>query len=80
MNRKRGCRTTQHDQAGVVGARAVWRCADQDHIGYRKIVKLSAYGVVRISHGTPGGPMPPVEGCNKKDYTVLFMIGVAVEN
>ena len=29
---------------------------------------------------TPGGPMPPVEGCNKQDYTVLFMIGVAVEN
>ena len=29
---------------------------------------------------TPGDPMPPVEGCNKQDYTVLFMIGVAVEN
>ena len=27
-----------------------------------------------------GVGMPPVEGCNKKDYTVLFMIGVAVEN
>ncbi len=29
---------------------------------------------------TPGGPMPPVEGCNKQDYAVLFVIGVAVEN
>ena len=29
---------------------------------------------------TPGGLMPPVEGCNKQDYTVLFIVGVAVEN
>ena len=29
---------------------------------------------------TPGGPMPPVEGCNKQDYSVLFVIGVAVKN
>ena len=29
---------------------------------------------------TPGAPMPPVEGCNKQDYAVLFVIGVAVEN
>ncbi len=29
---------------------------------------------------TPGGLMPFVEGCNKQDYTVLFVIGVAVEN
>ena len=29
---------------------------------------------------TPGGPMPPVEGCNKQDYAVLFVIAVAVEN
>jgi hypothetical protein len=29
---------------------------------------------------TPGGPMPPVEGCNKQDYAVLFVIGVAVKN
>lgn len=27
---------------------------------------------------TPGGLMPPVEGCNKQDYAVLFVIGVAV--
>jgi len=25
----------------------------------------------------PGGIMPPVEGCNKQDYTVLIVIGVA---
>jgi len=24
----------------------------------------------------PGGVMPPVDGCNKQDYTVLFIIGV----
>ena len=29
---------------------------------------------------TPGVLMPPVEGCNKQDYAVLFVIGVAVEN
>jgi hypothetical protein len=28
----------------------------------------------------PGGEMPAVEGCNKQDYAVLFVIGVAVEN
>ncbi len=27
----------------------------------------------------PGGPMPPVEGCNKQDYDVLIVIGMAVE-
>jgi hypothetical protein len=29
---------------------------------------------------TPGGPMPTVEGCNKLDYAVLLVIGVAVDN
>ncbi|MGI9488652.1 MAG: hypothetical protein ACR2RF_22765, partial [Geminicoccaceae bacterium] len=29
---------------------------------------------------TPGAPMPPVPGCAKQDYAVLFVIGVAVEN
>ena len=29
---------------------------------------------------TPGALMPPVEGCNKQDYAVLFVIAVAVEN
>lgn len=28
----------------------------------------------------PGAPMPPVEGCNKQDFAVLIVIGVAVEN
>jgi hypothetical protein len=28
----------------------------------------------------PGRTMPPVEGCNKQDYAVLIVIGVAVEN
>lgn len=28
---------------------------------------------------TPGAAMPPVEGCAKQDYTVLFVIGIAVE-
>ena len=28
----------------------------------------------------PGGPMPPVENCNKQDYTVLLIIGVALDS
>ena len=28
----------------------------------------------------PGGPMPPVEGCNKQDYEVLIVIGMAEDN
>ncbi len=28
----------------------------------------------------PGAAMPPVEGCNKQDYAVLIVIGVAAEN
>jgi len=28
----------------------------------------------------PGGPMPPVEGCNKQDYEVLIVIGLAEDN
>ena len=28
----------------------------------------------------PGDSMPPVESCNKQDYAVLIVIGVAVEN
>lgn len=27
----------------------------------------------------PGGPMPPVAGCNKQDYAVLIVIGMAVD-
>ncbi len=29
---------------------------------------------------TPGASMPPIEGCEKQDYAVLFVIGVAVDN
>lgn len=29
---------------------------------------------------TPGGAMPPVEGCKKQDYAVLLVIGVAAED
>lgn len=28
----------------------------------------------------PGGPMPPVEGCDKQDYQVLIVIGMGVDN
>jgi hypothetical protein len=28
----------------------------------------------------PGAAMPPVAGCTKQDYSVLFVIGVAVDN
>ncbi|MEX2492156.1 MAG: hypothetical protein WD425_10390 [Nitrospirales bacterium] len=29
---------------------------------------------------TPGGAMPPVEGCKKQDYAVLFVIAVAIDD
>ena len=29
---------------------------------------------------TPGGPMPPVDGCSKLDYAVLFIVAEAVDN
>ena len=29
---------------------------------------------------TPGAPMPPVPGCNKQDYAVLFIVAVPVDN
>jgi len=29
---------------------------------------------------TPGGPMPPVQGCHKLDYAVLFIVAEAVDN
>ena len=29
---------------------------------------------------TPGEPMPEVNGCNKQDYTVLFVYGVGIDN
>jgi len=29
---------------------------------------------------SPGGTMPPVEGCKKQDYAVLIVIGVGVED
>lgn len=29
---------------------------------------------------SPGAPMPSVEGCNKQDYAVLFVVGVALDN
>lgn len=29
---------------------------------------------------SPGMPMPPVEGCNKQDYEVLIVIGMAVDD
>ena len=29
---------------------------------------------------SPGGAMPAIEGCAKQDYSVLIVIGVAVQN
>ena len=29
---------------------------------------------------TPGASMPPIRGCTKQDYAVLFVIGVATDN
>jgi hypothetical protein len=28
---------------------------------------------------TPGATMPPVDGCNKQDYQVLVVLGMATE-
>jgi hypothetical protein len=28
----------------------------------------------------PGATMPPVDGCNKQDYSVLIVIGIAAED
>jgi hypothetical protein len=36
--------------------------------------QMSAFPVV------PGGPMPPVEGCDKQDYQVLIVIGMGVDH
>lgn len=36
--------------------------------------QMSAFPVV------PGGAMPPVAGCNKQDYEVLIVIGMAIDN
>jgi hypothetical protein len=38
-----------------------------------------AYAPVNAFPVSPGGPMPAVENCNKLDYTVLLVIGVAVD-
>ena len=38
---------------------------------------LADRSVFRVRHGEP---MPEVEGCNKLDYTVLFVVAVAVDN
>jgi hypothetical protein len=27
---------------------------------------------------TPGGAMPPVQGCNKLDYSLLFVVGIEI--
>jgi len=38
---------------------------------------LTPTSVFRV---TPGDPMPEVQNCNKQDYSVLIVFGVAVEN
>lgn len=35
---------------------------------------------IRAFRVTPGAPMPPVQGCNKQDYAVLFIVAVATDN
>jgi hypothetical protein len=48
--------------------------ATNDHSCSPSKALMSAFPV------SPGASMPPVESCNKQDYAVLFVIGVAEEN
>ena len=52
---------------------ARYRPATSDHSCSPDKAQRTAFPVA------PGVPMPPVEGCNKQDYAVLFVIGVAEE-
>ena len=62
---------------------------DVTHLGCRSARYTPAAGTGSCSPAkaqktafpvVPGGLMPPVEGCQKQDYAVLFVIGVPVEN
>ena len=47
------------------------RAADGEGIAFKRIpIQFIA---------APGEPMPPVEGCRKQDYAVLFVIGIAID-
>ena len=62
---------------------------DVTHLGCRSARYTPAAGEGSCSPATapktafkvsPGAAMPPVEGCNKQDYAVLFVIGVEMTN
>ena len=61
---------------------------DVTHLGCRSAIYTPADGADSCSpenaprnafRVAPGDPMPPVEGCNKQDYSVLIVIGVPIE-
>ena len=62
---------------------------DVTHLGCRSAVYTPAGGEGSCTPGnaprdafrvSPGAPMPPVEGCDKQDYSVLIVIGLPIEN
>ena len=62
---------------------------DVTHLGCRSARYTPASGAESCSPAaapqsafrvSPGAAMPPVAGCDKQDYAVLFVIGVAAEN
>lgn len=62
---------------------------DVTHLGCRSARYTPATAAASCSPATaprkafpvaPGGPMPPVEGCNHQDYAVLIVIGLPVED
>ncbi|MGI9290884.1 MAG: hypothetical protein ACR2QG_06370 [Gammaproteobacteria bacterium] len=62
---------------------------DVTHLGCRSARYTPAPGLTTCSPAlapqaafrvAPGAEMPPVEGCAKQDYAVLFVIGVGVDN
>jgi hypothetical protein len=62
---------------------------DVTHLGCRSARYTPATGANSCSPANapqsafpvaPGAAMPPVDGCNKQDYSVLIVIGVAVDN
>lgn len=61
---------------------------DVTHLGCRSAIYKPATSTASCSpknaprdafRVSPGDPMPPVEGCNKQDYSVLIVIGVPIE-
>ena len=65
---------TLHDVTHLACRSASYTPATSDHSCSPAKARMSSFPVA------PGSPMPPVESCNKQDYAVLIVIGVAVGN